>query len=132
MSEQDGLNPAEQELEEALKSLAPAAARIDPVSAAFEAGRRSVRTQLHVWRMATAAALLIGVGGLMLPRHVGVGPNIQSGMQVAVHRSAPELAPPLAAQSVFRLQAAVREHGIAGLPPTRLPAVGSGRPSDVL
>jgi hypothetical protein len=127
MSEQDGLNPAERELEEALKSLAPAAARIDPVSAAFEAGRRSVRTQLHVWRMATAAALMIGAGSWLIP----IGAGIENRTPVVAVAATP-MAPALAPQSVFVLQAAMREHGVAGLPATRLPDVGSGRASDVL
>jgi hypothetical protein len=127
MSEQDGLNPAERELEEALKSIAPAAARIDTIGAAFEAGRRSVRSQLQLWRAATAAALLIGVGSWFVP----LGSGFRPGAPVIAQRPA-SFAHPLAAQSVLMLQAAVREHGLAGLPPTRLPVVGSGRPSDLL
>ena len=45
-----GLNPAQREVEGALRSLAPASARVDPVAAAFDAGRRSTRGRVRVWR----------------------------------------------------------------------------------
>jgi hypothetical protein len=127
MPEQDGLNPAERELEEALRSLAPVAARIDSVSAAFEAGRRSTRRQVHLWRAATAAALLIGVGSWLIP----IGPSYETSVQI-VDSGATPLVQPLAAQSVTMLQAAYRNEGLAGLPPTQLPTVGSGRLGDML
>src|SRR5688572_10223984 len=70
MREQHGnenLTPAERELEAALTSLTPAAAQIDPVAAAFDAGGRAARRQVRVWRSATAAMLLIAVGGWLMP-----------------------------------------------------------------
>jgi hypothetical protein len=127
MSEEIGLNPAERELEEALQSLAPAAARIDPIAAAYEAGRRSMRRQLQLWRAAAAAVVFAGVGSWLVPfahREITNEP--------LVAQQSPSFAQPLAAQSVLMLSAAVREHGIAGLPATRLPVVSSTRPSDLL
>ncbi len=127
MPEQDGLNPAERELEEALKSLAPAAARIDPIGAAFEAGRRSVRSQVRVWRAATAAAILIGIGSWVL----SVGPGIGTHVPV-VAITVPSISQPLPPQSLFMLQAAYRDKGLAGLPATNLPPVGATRSADLL
>ena len=62
MSDQDELNPAERELEAALKSLTPRAARLDPVAAAYSAGQRSARREVRGWRVATAAMALVALG----------------------------------------------------------------------
>ena len=76
MQETNELSPAEREVEEALRSLAPVAMRVDAVGAALEAGRRSARRQLRLWRAMAAAAILIGVSGWLilsgaLVRHTG-------------------------------------------------------------
>ena len=57
MSEHEELNPADREVAEALRSLTPAAVRIDPVAAAFAAGRQSARNQLVRWRGLAACAV---------------------------------------------------------------------------
>ena len=67
MQDEAGLDPPERELELALRSLAPAVARIDPVSAAFEAGRRSSRRQVRLWQSAVAALLLVSAGSWLIP-----------------------------------------------------------------
>jgi hypothetical protein len=51
-------------------------------------------------------------------------PGGRSGAPIAVKLSRSPDARSLAAQSVLSLQAAVREHGLAGLPPTEIPAAG--------
>ena len=44
--EHDEINPADREVVESLRSLVPTAVRIDPVAAAFAAGRRSAENQV--------------------------------------------------------------------------------------
>jgi hypothetical protein len=56
MSEQDRLTPPERELEQALRSLRPAAARFD-LAAHVAAMHEARRQRLHVWRLAAAAAV---------------------------------------------------------------------------
>jgi hypothetical protein len=66
MSDEGQLNPAERELEMALRSLRPAPAQIDPVAAAFAAGCRVARTRLRLWQTAAAAAMIAAAGGAWL------------------------------------------------------------------
>lgn len=128
MQNEDGLSPAERDLESALRSLAPAAARIDAVSAAFEAGRRSSRRQLWLWQSAAAALLLVSVSTWMTLAVGYESPPAVPG-HVAVVAYPPR---PLPEQSVAMLQRAVREGGFLNLPPTPLPDVRSIRARDVL
>jgi hypothetical protein len=127
MSEQDGLSPADRELESALQTLAPAAARLDAVTAAFEAGRRSSRRQVRLWQSAAAAMLLVSAGMWCTPvDRGGMIPHKNSAIAVvaAVPADVPrEFAP----QSIAMLQAAMREHGVDGMPPVNLPDVSSTR-----
>src|SRR5205823_8945410 len=64
-NEPDDLNPADRELEQALKSLLPTSASIDPIAAAFSAGRRSATIPLRTWQSAAAAMLLIAAAAWM-------------------------------------------------------------------
>ena len=117
MSDQYELNPAEQELEAALKSLAPKAARLDPVAAAYSAGQRSARRETRRWRVATAAMALLVVASWLFPagqswlaeRHLR-GPVV-----VAV---SPEMRP-VSEQSMVMLQRVVWEKGVDGLSPVQ-------------
>lgn len=127
MPEREDLTPAERELETAFKSLAPAAARVDTVGAAFEAGRQSVRTQLLAWRFAAAAAMFIGVGSWLVPTAAEFGTQIP----IAATSTAP-VAQPLSVQSLLMLQTAYRDKGLAGLPATDLPPVEAVRSADLL
>jgi hypothetical protein len=61
MQNQNELTPAERELELALKSLRPAASRIDPVAAALAARRRASHRRVRLWQAAAAA-----IGGLAI------------------------------------------------------------------
>jgi hypothetical protein len=63
--EDDGLSPAQRELESALRSLSPAPRDVDPIAAAYEAGRRSLRWHVHAWQSA-AALVLIALGATWL------------------------------------------------------------------
>jgi hypothetical protein len=118
MSDQDELNPAERELEAALRSLTPTATRLDPISAAYSAGRRSARSEVRRWRFATAAVALLGAGTWLLP----VGQNLSGEKQVHVPVIAalsPEMRP-VPDQSMIVLRKIVWEKGVDGLAPVRL------------
>ena len=118
---QDELNSADRELEAALKSLAPAAARIDPVAAAFAAGQRSGRRQLRVWQAAAAALLLVGAGAWLVPAaHQPASPRGVPDSAVALHDAIPTRV--TTDQSLILLRAAVAEHGLDALPRVELPA----------
>ena len=120
MQDETGLDPPEQELELALRSLAPAAARIDVVSAAFQAGRRSARRQVRLWQSAAAAVLLVSAGGWFVATGE-LGRNQPTPEQFAL--SAPALKP-LSPQSAIAMQQALLEGGVSRLPPTILSNVG--------
>lgn len=67
MQDEQPLNPAEQELEAALRELRPAAAQIDRDAVLFKAGYQSAIRQMRLWQSAAgtlAASLLIS---LLLP-----------------------------------------------------------------
>jgi uncharacterized membrane protein YoaK (UPF0700 family) len=127
MPEQDGLNAAERELEDALKALTPAAARVDAVSAAYKAGRRAARRQVYLWRGATAAVVLIALSAAIIP----TGSDSRTTQSEVVQVPA-AVVQPMAAQSVVMLQAAFHEQGMAGLPATDLPPVDVKRSGDWL
>ena len=127
MQEPDELNSADRQLEETLKSFTPSKARVDVVGAAYEAGRRSVRRQLRLWRAATAALLLIGAGVVLFPIE---GPR--SNVPIAIARPSPVVSQRLAAQSVISLEAAIREHGVEGLPANGFADVGRLQLPDLL
>jgi len=132
MQEQDGLTPGERELELAMKSLSPAAARIDPIAAALAAGHRSARRQLRLWRAAAVFMLLIGVGSwLTRARHVAVVPPHDFSEPAVAFRPPPEPAKPPAAESVLVLQEAVLEKGLDGLPAANIPTVRVLRAGDI-
>jgi hypothetical protein len=124
MQEPDGLNDGQRELESALKSLHPAAARIDPIVAAFTAGRKSSRHQLHLWRSATVLILLVCAASWLMPlkRNAAVQPRDFSESNIALR--SPQPSPePLAPQSLQALQQTVRDQGLDALPATKLPDV---------
>jgi hypothetical protein len=121
MQEPNGLNDEQRELELALRSLPPATARIDPIAAAFTAGRKSSRRQLRLWRSAATLILLIAVGSRLITtaRNSAVAPSDISDTTVAIHTPP---APP-APQSLQVLQETVREKGLDGLPSADIPSV---------
>jgi hypothetical protein len=127
----ENVNPEHLELETALMTIAPCAARLDPVAAAFEAGRRSQRRQANLWRSAAAALLLAGLALWMFPNRV-VPPAQQdrTGSTIASRQSTAP-AEPLADQSLLMLQAVVREGGLDRLPTADPPPVRAFRPGDL-
>jgi hypothetical protein len=124
-----GLNSAQREVEGALRSLAPANASVDPVAAAFDAGRHSTRGQVRMWRSAAAVLLLIGAGSWLVPtgrRGAEVTPPVSPGSSSFVIHTRPQRTvptQPLADESLLMLEQVVRDKGMDGLPaPPRLPA----------
>jgi hypothetical protein len=116
-----GLSPGARELELAMKSLSPAAARIDGIAAAFAAGRRSGERPMRVWRAAAVLMLLVGAGSWLMPaRHNAAVPSQEFSPAIAIE---PSPAAPLAAESLQVLQQTVREKGLDGLPAENIPAV---------
>jgi hypothetical protein len=130
MQEQNGLTPAEQELELAMKSLSPTAARIDPITAAFAAGRRSAQRPMHLWRASAVLMLLLSAGSWFAParRNAPVRPREFSEPAVAIQASPAE---PLAAESMQLLEQTVREKGLDGLPAANIPAVHEVNADDI-
>ena len=134
MQEPDGLNAAQREFERALRSVAPTAAQVDPVAAAFAAGKASGRRQMHFWRAAAVVALAIGIGIRLLPAGRGGAvtlPHDRPGSIVVFQReSTPTAALP--DQSVLMLQRALEKQGVEGLPAARLCPVQTLHAGDVL
>jgi hypothetical protein len=126
MQDQNGLTPGERELESAMKSLSPAAARIDPIAAAFAAGQRSGRRPVRLWRAAAVLMLLIGAGSWLAPiRHSVVVEPHEFSEPVVVLR------PPPAAESLQVLQQTVFEKGLDALPTENIPAIRVLHPEDI-
>jgi hypothetical protein len=98
MSIEDELTPAERELEMALRSLRPTAARINPVAAALAAGRRTAPDRLRFWPMAAAAAAVVIGGGAWLTL------ALRAPMQDRVERHAIVIEPNLAADDQSPLE----------------------------
>src|SRR5271154_6069830 len=100
----------EDEFSRDLKSLIPQAARIDPVAAAYTAGRRSARRQMRVWQLGCLIAVL-GVGATWAGRsgQIQSSPTI---MSVATSESRP----PLSDASAIMMQQAALANGADALP----------------
>jgi len=131
----DEMNAADRELEAALKSLSPKrTTEVDPIAAAFAAGRRSARTQIRLWQSAAAAVLLVAIGSWLMPtgggdRSRGVVISTAPPETLAVVTSAPVM-PPRSGQSMLMLQQTVRDRGVDGLPETELPTIRNLRVAD--
>lgn len=124
MQEEPGLTPAQRELESALKSVSPAAGRVDPLAAAFSAGRHSARRQARFWQSAALLLLAAGAGSWLAPAwHGGVqrGQDLP-GMALVVRHESPRV-PPVSDQSLLVLQAAISRKGADALPVTHLPSI---------
>jgi hypothetical protein len=99
--------------------------RVDPVAAAFAAGRRSARGQVRVWRSAAVVMFLVGAGTRVVPLSGGGAGTSREAVAptVVVRDRSPGMpAEPLSEQSLFVVQQAVVERGIDGLPAPRPPA----------
>jgi hypothetical protein len=120
MQNENELNPADRELELALKSLTPIGGRVDAIAAAFAAGGRSSQRWVRTWQSAAAAMLLVAAGSWVMraptPSHDRSTPTI-----IVIQPAAP--ARPLPDQSLLVLQRDVTEHGVDGLPASHIPVV---------
>jgi hypothetical protein len=122
MSEQDGLTPELAALSEALKSLKPAAARVDPLAAAFAAGRRSALRPLRVWQSIAAVVLVAGTTTALLSLHrSAMAPPAVAPMIVQASEPIPA-AQPISAQSWLALQATVSRNGVDAIPVSDIPS----------
>jgi len=122
MSQQDGLTPELAALSEALKTLKPTPARVDPVAAAFAAGRRSALRPLRVWQSIAAAVLVAGTATSLLSLHRDAM-NPPTVKPVIVQSSEPlPSAQPMSAQSLLALQATVSRDGLDALPVSDIPS----------
>jgi hypothetical protein len=112
MQENDAVN---RELETALRNLSPKTVKVDPIAAAFAAGRRSANRRLYRWQSAAAALLLVNVGLWLVPIHRDAAPTIVQVQPISIPQ--PALPPtPLSEQSLAVLQQRVLEHGVDALP----------------
>jgi hypothetical protein len=115
----------EMNIEAALKTLRPAAARLDPIAAAFDAGRASARRVLRAWQSATAAALLLAITAVLVPTQRSTPATAEPSHAATLFIANP------APQSLFRLQQAVEQRGIDALPSNVPPSVTFIRANDV-
>ena len=122
--QEQSLSPGQRELEEALKTLRPKDGKIDPVGAAFGAGKALAHRQVRLWQSMTGVLLLAAVGTWMLPaRHADVSPSHNSsGATIALERtrSHPQT---WSSQSVLMLQESMWKNGMDDFPATPLPDV---------
>jgi hypothetical protein len=125
MSYEDNLNPADRELEDALRSLTPTNARLDPIAAAFEAGAKSAQHKTRLWQSLAAVVTVALIGSWMIPTAHRSMPGNQF-VEVPMSYS-PQVVPAVDSRSVMAMREAVRDGGIGALPKTDVPAV---RPFD--
>ena len=85
------LSGADRELEDALGGLRPrAAAGVDPLACAFEAGRTSARQSLRAWRAASGLlAATLAVVAVVLPNQSGRQTRSGTGSSVARNDALP-------------------------------------------
>jgi hypothetical protein len=125
--ENDELTPAERELEAALSSLKPTGAQVDPVAAAFEAGGRAARRRVHVWQSATAAPLLLAIGGWLMP----LSQPVHRSVAPALVTTTPQSVAPPSPINLVALERAIRDQGVDALPRTPFPASHALHSSDL-
>ncbi len=122
MSHEDNLNPADREFEDALRSLSPKTARIDPVAAAFCAGERSARRTTRRWQAVAAVMVLALVSSWLIPSF----DRATTSPHLVVQLQSPDSAavvPAVDAHSVLAMQEAIRDRGLSGLPRAEIPTV---------
>jgi hypothetical protein len=124
-SHEDNLNPADRELEEALRSLSPTSARVDPITAAFAAGTKSAQRKTRVWQSLAAIVTVALIGSWLIPSPHHSMQEIQL-VQMPISNP-PRVVPAMDAHTVMAMREAVRDRGISALPKTELPAI---RPFD--
>ena len=130
MSHEDNLNPADREFEDALRSLSPKTARIDPVAAAFCAGERSARRTTRRWQAVAAVMVLALVSSWLIPSF----DRATTSPHLVVQLQSPDSAavvPAVDAHSVLAMQEAIRDRGLSGLPRAEIPTVRAFDAEDI-
>lgn len=118
---QPNLTPAQLEIERALRSLPASRTAIDPVAAAFAAGRRSLRTTLRLFQTVCAFLLVASIAPHFLASPSRSPAPLQGGRgyaTMAQHVSSPEVFP----QSLLLLDQTVLAGGLDALPRSTPPA----------
>jgi len=134
MQEQNGLNPAQRELEAALEAMIPTITRADPIAAAFTAGTKLGRRRARFWQTVTAITLAVGIGIHFAP----ITHNYVPASSSEVHGTTALLQPPSAPtrrwldQSLLMLQKAVDNSGVDALPAPRPAPVRAIGGSEIL
>jgi hypothetical protein len=119
----DQLDGGERELASALRSLTPIASTIDPISAAFEAGRQSQARVTRLWR-GTGIAVVLATVTLNLTSLLPHRARPERPQDLARVVAPAQQPPELSEQSVLRLREVVLDRGWAALPAT--PGGGGG------
>jgi hypothetical protein len=117
----DGLSPAEREVEAALRGLRPTDAGLDPLVIAYRAGASRRETSLWMWR-AAAAVFAIALGAVVLIGNRQNDSNVSRGtlaVDQRPHRTPSTLLvtmpPARKSPSYERLRDRVLEHGLDAL-----------------
>jgi hypothetical protein len=132
MQENNELSPADRELAESLRVLKPVVVRIDPVAAAFAAGRRSATRQLQRWRAAVAVLVVVSAAPWLTPAVETGDVSQRLPSTIASRAPAPTVGTPPPVHSVMALRQAVFRNGIEALPPTQLLTSSAVRAIDLL
>lgn len=122
MSHEDNLNPADREFADALRSLSPTKAQVDPIAAAFRAGERSARRTTRVWQALAAVMVLALVGSRLVPTFDRATTSPHFVIQLQSPASA-TVVPAVDAHSVLAMQEAIRDRGLSALPRSEIPTV---------
>ncbi|MGA2585120.1 MAG: hypothetical protein ABSG31_17745 [Tepidisphaeraceae bacterium] len=117
MTDENGLTAAERELESVLKSLVPIAGGIDPVNAAYQAGRRSAGRGVRIWQ-GTAFVAMAACAFVWLP--ISKSHEIVPTKLVAFGNGKALVVPTFDQNSAGEEQA-ILDRGLDALPPLRLP-----------
>jgi hypothetical protein len=125
-----GLSEDDRELEGMLRSLAPRSAQMNPLAAAFDAGRISQQSRVRAWRSVAVLMLLVGAAGWVLQLPHQINSSSRNGSVVMVRATPP--VSPLPDHSLLMIQQAVGERGVDALPASELPNVRSVSPRDLL
>jgi hypothetical protein len=130
MSHDDNLNPADREFEDALRSISPTTARVDPIVAAFRAGARSTRRTTRVWQALAAVMVLALVGSWLIPTfdHAMTSPHFVVQLQSP---DSSTVVPAVDAHSVLAMQEAIRDRGLSALPRAEIPTVRAFDAKDI-
>jgi len=114
------VDESELKLAEALKSLEPAASRMDPIAAAFTAGRRCGRRRERAWGAAAIVCAVLAICPRLMP-----GGKSPLPAHPASSWTVSAVAEPLPSSDVSALQLDrdVLDHGLAGLPAAHFAAM---------